>query len=325
MATIKDIAAETGLSVGTVSRVFNNRGYISKDARDRVAAAVKKLNYKPNAIARSLSQSSSSLIGVIVPHIVHPFFSELVSSIEETAGRSGYSLLLFKSDGDAERESQMIDKCSEYRVSGLILCSGRFSDTKLEKHSFPVVTIERMPGQADFSIQCDNAKGGRLAAEHLISRGSRHLLQLSGIQGKHMPADARGTAFEEVCKEAGVDCVSLPYDEKLYAELDYTELIEKALLDYPETDGFFASSDVIAAQALQVCGKRGISVPQRMKIVGFDDTIIAVSTSPEITTVHQPVKEMAEMAVSALKGFSEGRAVKGCLTMDVELAVRGTT
>lgn len=325
MATIKDISRETGLSVGTVSRVFNNRGYISQDARNKVEEAMKKLNYKPNAIARSLSQSSSNLIGVIVPHIAHPFFSELVSSIEEAAGRYGYSLLLFKTDGNTERESQMIDKCSEYRVSGLILCSGRFSDARLEKHAFPVVAIERMPEQADFSIQCDNAKGGRIAAEHLIKRKARHLLQLSGIQGKHMPADSRGTAFEEVCKEAGVECVSLPYDEKLFTELNYKELIDKALSDYPDTDGFFASSDVIAAQALQVCGQKGIKVPQQMKIVGFDDTFIAASTTPQITTVHQPIKEMAEMAVSALIGLGEGRTAKGSTTMDVELVVRGTT
>lgn len=325
MATIKDISRETGLSVGTVSRVFNNRGYISQDARDKVDEAVKKLNYKPNAIARSLSQSTSKLIGVIVPHIAHPFFSALLGSIEEAAGRYGYSLLLFKTDGNTERESLMIDKCTEYRVSGLILCSGRFSDTRLEKHEFPVVALERMPDQADFSIQCDNAKGGRLAAEHLISRKAKHLLMVSGIQGKLMPADSRGQAFEAACKEAGVECVSMPYDEKLYAKLDYKELIEQALTAYPETDGIFASSDVIAAQALQVCAARGIKVPGQMRIVGFDDTIIATSTTPTLTTIHQPIKEMAEMAVAALIGFSEGRSARGSTVMDVELIEREST
>ena len=104
MATIKDISKETGLSIGTVSRVFNNRGYISQETRDKVDAAVKKLNYQPNAVARSLSKSSSRIIGLIVPHIAHPFFSDLLSAIENATREMGYSLLVFVSKGDEKAE-----------------------------------------------------------------------------------------------------------------------------------------------------------------------------------------------------------------------------
>ena len=108
MATIKDISKETGLSIGTVSRVFNNRGYISQETRDKVDAAVKKLNYQPNAVARSLSKSSSRIIGLIVPHIAHPFFSDLLSAIENATRERGYSLLVFVSKGDEKAEVEMI-------------------------------------------------------------------------------------------------------------------------------------------------------------------------------------------------------------------------
>ncbi|MBS7379544.1 MAG: LacI family DNA-binding transcriptional regulator, partial [Sphaerochaetaceae bacterium] len=124
MATIKDISKETGLSIGTVSRVFNNRGYISQETRDKVDAAVKKLNYQPNAVARSLSKSSSRIIGLIVPHIAHPFFSDLLSAIENATRERGYSLLVFVSKGDEKAEVEMINRCRENRVCGMVLCSG---------------------------------------------------------------------------------------------------------------------------------------------------------------------------------------------------------
>ena len=133
MATIKDISKETGLSIGTVSRVFNNRGYISQETRDKVDAAVKKLNYQPNAVARSLSKSSSRIIGLIVPHIAHPFFSDLLSAIENATRERGYSLLVFVSKGDEKAEVEMINRCRENRVCGMVLCSGRFATQSIDK------------------------------------------------------------------------------------------------------------------------------------------------------------------------------------------------
>lgn len=325
MATIKDISRETGLSVGTVSRIFNNRGYISAEAREKVEAAMKKLNYQPNAVARSLSKSSTNIIAIIVPHLDHPFFSKLTSAVEEAVVSHGYTLIIYRSHGDEQLELEMIRKCRENRVCGLILCSGRFSTSRLKKNDFTVVAIERMPENADFSIQCDNLEGGRIATRLLISKGCRHLIHLSGVSGKKMPADQREAGFNEICEAEGIDHASMPYSETVYSKLDYISYIEDALDRYPETDGIFASSDIIAAQLMQVCHKRGIRVPEEMKIVGFDDTIIAACTTPPLTTIHQPIQEMAEMAVSVLISINEGKTTKGTLTMDVALVERGTT
>ncbi len=325
MATIKDIAEKAGLSIGTVSRIFNNRGYISAEAKEKVEKAMKELNYQPNALARSLSKSSSDVIGVIVPLLSHPFFSSLVRYIEDAASRNGQTIMLVKTDGEEIKENMMIAKCREYRVGGIILCSGRFSHHDLEKHEFPLVTIERFPENADFGIFCDNYKGGLLATEHLIKKGCKHLINLSGITGNKMPADERGEAFIKTAEEHGVSYKSFPYTKDLYASMDYKEFIEKVLLENPETDGVFASSDIIAAQVIQVCGKLKKKIPEDIKIVGFDDTIIASCTNPEITTIHQPIKEMAEIAVSTLLGIKQGQKTRGTATLDVYLVERQTT
>ncbi|MDY3850050.1 MAG: LacI family DNA-binding transcriptional regulator [Bullifex sp.] len=325
MATIKDVSKETGLSIGTVSRVFNNRGYISQETREKVEAAVKKLNYQPNALARSLSKSSSRIIGLIVPHIAHPFFSDLLASIENATRERGYALMVFVTKGEEKSEAEMINRCRENRVCGLILCSGRFSTQKIENLEFPVVCIERNPDGAAFAIECNNRQGGRLAAEELIDKGCRNLVSLAGIQGRKMPADERSIGFEEVCREKKVNFICLSYPPELYDRLDYTALIDRILTERPETDGIFASSDIIASQVLQVAFSRGIRVPEELRVVGFDDSLIASYTTPPLTTIHQPIKEMAQLAVDTLINLKDERSATGCTIMNVSLVKRGTT
>ena len=143
MATLKDVAKETGLTVSTVSRVLNNRGYISADARERVYEAMKRLNYQPNELARSLSKQTTNTIGVIVPHIDHPYFARLLSSLETAAYKSGYKLLLFNSGERDEKEDRYLEMCKGSRVAGIILCSGRVETQCFEGLGVPLVTVER--------------------------------------------------------------------------------------------------------------------------------------------------------------------------------------
>ena len=124
MATLKDVAKEAGLTVTTVSRVLNNRGYISDNARKKVAEAMKKLNYRPNELARSLQNKSSNTIGVIVPHIRHPYFSDMISNLENQAHKKGYKILLCNSQGKNEKMLEYVEMCTSNRVAGLILFSG---------------------------------------------------------------------------------------------------------------------------------------------------------------------------------------------------------
>lgn len=325
MATIKDVAKETGLAVSTVSRVLNSRGYISEETRKNVYDAMEKLNYQPNEVARSLSKQTTNTIGVIVPHIRHPYFAELISNIESAANSRKYKILLFNSKDRDEKEIEILDMCKRNRVAGIILCSGTVEMNKFDGINVPLITIERNLEKGTASVECDNLKGGRIAAQHLIERGCKNLVQISGVCGNYMPADEREIGFIEVCNEYGVKHHELKTNAMQYNVGEYHDLIEEALISNKEVDGMFASSDLIAAQILQVCAKLNIKVPEQLKVVGFDDVLISSITTPTITTIHQPIKEMAQMAISLLIDASENKLVPSKTTLPVSLIKRETT
>ncbi|KAB1438325.1 LacI family DNA-binding transcriptional regulator [Candidatus Galacturonibacter soehngenii] len=325
MATLKDVAKETGLAVSTVSRVLNSRGYISEETKKSVYDAMKKLNYQPNEVARSLSKQTTNTIGVIVPHIKHPYFAELISHIEAAANHRNYKILLFNSRDRDEKEKEILDMCNRNRVAGIILCSGTVEMNKFEGIHVPLITIERNLEMGTAAVECDNLKGGRMAARHLIEKGCTNLAVISGVRGNYMPADDREIGFMEVCKECGITYQAFKTNEVQYNMGEYHELIEEVLTQNKEVDGIFASSDLIAAQVLQVCSRLKISVPKDLKVVGFDDVLVSSITTPTITTIHQPIKEMAQMAISMLVDASKDKMVASKTTLPVSLVEREST
>ena len=326
MATIKDVAREAGLTVTTVSRVLNNRGYISDDARKRVSEAMKKLNYQPNEMARSLQNRKSNIIGVIVPHIKHPYFAEMISRIEGEAYKHGYRILLFNTQEKIEKGKEYLDICTSNRVAGIILFSGSISVELFSELEVPVVTMERKIDSGTASVECDNKAGGELAARKLIDSGCKKLLLIGSNAGSEdLPADNRVIGFREVCEKEGIEYHEISPRLQDYFDMVYQGLVREALMEYPETDGIFASSDVIGAQIIQVCKALGKSIPEDLKLVGFDDTMISRLTMPQLTTIHQPIKEMAELAVKIIKDASDGKIVPQQTILPVSLIEREST
>ncbi len=326
MATLKDVAKEAGLTVTTVSRVLNNRGYISDNARASVDDAMKKLHYQPNEVARSLqNQSSNKTVGIIVPHITDPFFTMVVSNLENEAHEKGYNILLFNSQTRSEKAKEYLDICMANRVAGLILCTGLFDASAFASMNIPVISLERHMDYGSAAVECDNVQGGALAAQCLIDRGCRHLMHIGGQVGIPMPADLRSNGFQKVCEESGVDYLECVAERTHFDNMDYKDLLKEKLKEHPETDGIFANSDIIAAQAIQVCHSMGINVPEQIKIVGFDDTLLVTLTTPQLTSVHQPVKEMAGYAVSLLDEALAGDAIPREVMLPVTLIEREST
>ncbi|MCR5416263.1 MAG: LacI family DNA-binding transcriptional regulator [Pseudobutyrivibrio sp.] len=325
MATLKDVAAECNLTVTTVSRVLNNRGYISDKTRKKVYEAMEKLNYQPNEVARSLSKKSTNTIGVIVPHIRHPYFSEMISNIENAASKKGYKVILCNSKGADHKEKEYLDMCTSNRVAGIILFSAGVAVQEFTASNIPLVTVERFTENGTAAIECDNRQGGELAAQHLIDVGCKHLLHVSGVSENSMPADDRAKGFASVCEANSVDYVEVSTSLGQYNSLDYHDMLESALNLDKEYDGVFASSDLIAAQVLQVCAKLGRRVPEDVKIVGFDDVMISQLTTPPITTIHQPIKEMAQAAVDMVISATSGNTVAKRTLLPVTLVEREST
>ena len=325
MATIVDVARLAGVTPTTVSRVINNRGYISDKTKKRVHEAMDELGYQPNEIARSLTKQKSNTIGVIVPHISHPYFAKLISNLENEAAKKDYKIILCNSKEKAEKEKQYLDMCKSNRVAGIIICSGNVESNKINTGGIPVVLLEKNFEEGKLGIQCDNYQGGKLATEHLIECGCKKILHLSGVIDEEMPADNREKAFIDVCSKNEIEYFIKKYDIDTYNQMNYYDYIKAALNEIEGVDGIFASSDLIAAQVIQVCNEIKIRIPEDIKLVGFDDVDISQLTTPRITTVHQPIKEMARLSIELIDAKYNNIEVNEKTILPIKLIIREST
>ena len=325
MATIVDVARLAGVTPTTVSRVINNRGYISEKTKKRVHEAMDELGYQPNEIARSLTKQKSNTIGVIVPHISHPYFAKLISNLENEAAKKDYKIILCNSKEKAEKEKQYLDMCKSNRVAGIIICSGNVESNKINTGGIPVVLLEKNFEEGKLGIQCDNYQGGKLATEHLIECGCKKILHLSGVIDEEMPADNREKAFIDVCSKNEIEYFIKKYDIDTYNQMNYYDYIKAALNEIEGVDGIFASSDLIAAQVIQVCNEIKIRIPEDIKLVGFDDVDISQLTTPRITTVHQPIKEMARLSIELINAKYNNIEVNEKSILPIKLIIREST
>ena len=325
MATIVDVARLAGVTPTTVSRVINNRGYISEKTKKRVHEAMDELGYQPNEIARSLTKQKSNTIGVIVPHISHPYFAKLISNLENEAAKKDYKIILCNSKEKAEKEKQYLDMCKSNRVAGIIICSGNVESNKINTGGIPVVLLEKNFEEGKLGIQCDNYQGGKLSTEHLIECGCKKILHLSGVIDEEMPADNREKAFIDVCSKNEIEYFIKKYDIDTYNQMNYYDYIKAALNEIEGVDGIFASSDLIAAQVIQVCNEIKIRIPEDIKLVGFDDVDISQLTTPRITTVHQPIKEMARLSIELIDAKYNNIEVNEKTILPIKLIIREST
>lgn len=309
MSTIKEVAERAGVSVTTVSRVLNRRGYISSEMYKRVGDAMKELNYQPNELARSLLRQSSHLIGVLVPDIDNPFFGEVVSHLVRAATLRKYKIILYCSRSDPANTAQdYVNMLEANQVDGIILClNAREIDQRLSRH-LPVVTFERCRLEQLPMVSCDNRAGGEMAARELLDSGCRHPLMAGTWSNPWMPAYERYTAFCDAMRGAGVEFGTLEIGE-CGENADYTDLSRLLFQRFPQADGVFCTSDHVAAHILQEAARCGRRVPEDVRVIGFNDNGLAAMLNPPLTSVRQPLAEMCEAAVDLLIRQIKGEAV----------------
>lgn len=325
MFTLKDVAEKAGVTITTVSRILNNRGYIGDATRKKVYRVMKELDYQPNQLARSLSMKKTYIIGVIVPSLLHPYFCEVVNHLEFYASRAGYKVMLCNSNHQEDKEHEYIDMLKSNKVSGIVLSSRTENIEKILPDNLPVITFERVISNRISSVSCDNFLGGEIATRYLLEIGCKNLLHISGTHNILMPADARRDAFVKVCEESQISYKIFDTVEAQFDSLDYEDYLEKIILENTEIDGIFASSDVIAAEVISVCSKNNIRIPDDIKLVGFDDTKLASLTTPKITTIRQPIEQMCACAIDILIHQVEEGYLPAKTVMSVALIRREST
>lgn len=302
MVTMRDVAKKAGVSVATVSRVINNKGAISQETERWVMDAIEKLNYKPNEIARSLSNRKSKIIALIVPSINNPFFPKLVKAIEDEAQSKGYKIFLCNTDDSRERLVGYLESFRHNFVDGIIINSQNLleSDLKeLKKHDIPIVTTDRsLPSNLLSSISVNNRYGGQLATRHLLEIGCERIGHLRGPEDI-ITANDRFWGYRDEVKRLNWYNRSWSALVEFSVEGGYRGMKE-LFQRHPEIDGVFATNDLVAIGALKAAVEWGREVPDDLAIIGFDGVDITNLMVPRISTIQQPVTEIGKLAVKEI-------------------------
>lgn len=328
MVTIKDVAREAGVSVATVSRVWNEAAFVSPDTRQRVAGVAARLGYSPHGAARSLITRTTHAIGVLLPDLYGEFFSEIIRGIDHTAQRHGYHILV-SSSHDSKDESEAALRSMRGRVDGMIIMS-----PDLEAHrtlhalqdSFPVVLLNGGADSKAFdTITIENHEGACKMVRHLVKRGHRRIAMIGGPERNYDAAE-RLRGYESALREGGI-----AHDASLVMKGNFSELsghsAARALLalDLRPT-AIFAANDSMAIGALSALREHGLRVPEDIAIAGFDDIPMARFMNPPLSTVHVDISKLGELATTLfLSSLQEGNHSRQQLQLSTTLVLRSSS
>jgi LacI family transcriptional regulator len=297
MATMKQVAERAGVSTSTVSHVINNTRVVSEDVRERVLAVIAEMRYVPSAVARSLKNDKTHIIGVMVPNSANPYCAELIQRIEDAAFKLGYNIILCNAYDDVAKQASYLRVLMERRIDGLIFI-GCAADGEVPQllcdMAMPKVMAERdVPGVVADFVAADHERGGYLATRHLLELGHRAIACVAGPA--HLPPSrARVLGYRRALDEAGV-----PFVSHFLLHADFTSeggcTALRHLLALPERpSAVFAANDLMAIGAICAASEAGIRVPDQLSVIGYDDIALASHSTPRLTTMAQPKQQMGE-------------------------------
>jgi LacI family sucrose operon transcriptional repressor len=327
MVRLDEIAQAAGVSKTTVSRVLNNRGYISASTRNKIYAVISDLNYHSEKIAKSLLKHGSSTVGLVVADICYSYFSEIALKTEIELAKRGYRMILFNIVNSKKLNIDILDIFQKGPIDGIILCNYPLPESILEDEDLiPIVSIDRYLGHGISTVSCDTLSSGRIAAELLIRNGCKVILQTVGSGAINTPWNERHKTFTRVLEENGVKCYTHIRDLLKVSDFSYNRKVIGEQLDlHPEVDGYFAN-DISAAATLAEVIQRGKKVPENFKIISSDGSMITEITNPQITTIRQPIDRIATWAVDTLcKKINDPKLTSCDVQLGVDLIERGTT
>ncbi len=323
--SIHDVARRAGVSPATVSRVLNGTALVRDERRERVVRALAELKYRPNHIARNLRRQRVRMIGVLVSDISNPHFSELVRAIEELASEDGYHLLLCNTDERADKQADYLRVLAAERVAGVVLSTTdphAAEIPELFELGIPVVAIDRSVAdpRAD-AVLVDNESATQRGTQHLIAGGHTHIGFVGGPPEIETAA-ARREGYRRAMRDAGLGLREVEGSFRIEGGRRATEHLLSA---ESELTALITANNLITIGALAALRARSLRVPAQIALVAVDDPFWAELVEPPLTTLAQPVRMIAERAVSLLRERIEHeREEPRQLMLDFELRVRGS-
>ncbi len=299
--TIYDVAAKAGVSIATVSKVINNTGNMRDTTRQKVMKVMEELNYFPSVMASALTGKKTQTLGLLVPDISNPFFSEMARTIEDRAHERGLSVIMCSTDEDEEKEKKYLELLRRKQVDGFIIASS-FHEKKLlediKNTGIPLVMLTQDAGSLGVtSVSVDDFTGGFEATSHLLSLGHQNIVI---IAEQRLSSKMRIYGFREAYETHGYK-----YKEDMVIQTTASiengkKSLEEILKKKERPSAIFACNDLIAIGVIQGAREHGINIPVDMSVVGFDNTILATTTVPSLTTVAQPINEMGKKVVDVI-------------------------
>lgn len=326
MTTIKDVARRAGVAPSTVSNFLTGHARVSLPTGERIQEAIDTLGYIPNMAARSLRLNQTKTIGLIVPDIANPFFSEIVRTIGHVSQRLEYALLLGDSAGDGEREKELLSNLLSQRVDGILMIhTGHRTDyaTLAQNASRPIVFVDREV-KGHQSIVTDNRTGGQLAARHLLGLGHRSIGILVG-DAHVQNVQERLDAFIGEVEAHGVSIDPahiITGEQTLETGRDVSFLLQ---MEQPPT-AIFATNDIIALGAWRTLVEKGVRIPEDISLIGFDNIEMTEIAVPSLTTIGQDKNEMGRQAVlGLLEALNDDDRTGSTTYVTPQLVVRNST
>lgn len=334
MVTIKDVARDAGVSVGTVSNVLNG-GSVGEERKRRVEESIRRLGYQVNKLARGMRTQRTDYVVVILPNISNPFYSMLLQNLERELVLAGKQALLCISEGNTEKEIGYLQMAKNNKVDGIIGVSYSSVEEYVDE-TMAFISIERHFPHRIPCVSCDNFRGGQLAAENLIQRGATNLLFLQTIMSVENEVSKRRDGFEEYCSAHGVSFSSVTFSENqvmsVYSSFTSRNLIRNVLEGYMKKiadgrrpDGIFAGTDHLAVVIMEELRAMGYRIPEDVQLIGYDGLRILNSGRLYVSSIYQDTGLIARTGVDCLVRLLNGECVGNIVDLPVRFMEGGTT
>ncbi len=325
MAGIKDVAKRAGVGVGTVSRMLNDSGYVAEETRKKIRNAMYELNYTPNELARNLYHKRTGIVAVLVPNVSNPFFAEFVDYVETELYASGFKMMLCNTAKASNAELEYLDMLNRHIVDGVITGVHTLDVEEYGKIHKPIVALDRYLGEHIPTVAVDHEEGGRLAAEALIRSGCKKVLHFRGDTAVGSPYHERHYEFDRVMKKRGVETCDYELKRNRFDSEYYQRVVQDVFARQLEFDGIFAV-DWLAIECMNEVRRRHLRIPEDVKIISYDGTFITKLTEPRLTTIVQPIEELAKEAVRLVGKLIAGEEYINLKVMlQVHIKERDTT
>lgn len=304
VAKLTDVAKLAGVSPTTVSRVINKKGYLSEKTIRNVEEAMRELGYKPNNLARSLQGKSAKLVGLIFPTINNIFYSELIGHLETQLFNRDYKTIICNSQHESDKEREYLEMLAANQVDGIISGSHNLDIKDYDRVSAPIIAFDRNLSPSIPVVSSDNHAGGALAAQTLKKAGCKRPIMISGNDDSNSPTGLRQLGFLSILPDGVVYHISSDFSP-VRKEMEIRTIVKQH-----QPDGIFVSGDSTAMLVWNVVHSLNLSIPNDMKLIGYDGTHFIENYYPQLTTIKQPLEEIATLLVELLLDKIEGKELR---------------